>query len=311
MKPNETILVTGASGLVGTNLVAYLRESGFKNVVAQDLDNCDLTNRSATAAYFDKVKPAYVFHMAGFVRGIMGNMRHQAEAWLNNTLINAHVIESCQNAGVKKIVAMGTVAMYPDPLPNNPLREEDLWQGAPHFSEYGYAMAKRGMLAQLQAYHESYSTEYALVLSTNLFGPHDRFDTETGHVIPSLVKKFYDAKQTGSTVNIWGDGSAQRDFLYIKDAVRALHTIMDKAEGPINMATGITRRIHDVVDILAEHTGLQDRVVWDATKPNGQLFRAYDISKLVQTGFTCRIPLEQAIIDTYDWYAQNAAIARH
>jgi len=201
--------------------------------------------------------------------------------------------------------------MYPDPLPNNPLREEDLWQGLPHFSEYGYAMAKRGMLAQLEAFRESYGTPFALVLSTNLFGPHDRFNTETGHVIPSLVKKFYDAKQTGAKITVWGDGSAQRDFLYVKDAVRALHAIMEKAEGPVNMATGVTRRIRDVVDILAAHTGLQDRVVWDSTRPNGQIFRAYDISKLSQTDFTCGIPLEEALAKTYDWYAQNTATARH
>jgi len=311
MELNDTILITGASGLVGTNLVAHLRDTGFKGVIAQDINDCDLTDRKATAAYFSKIKPTYVFHMAGYVRGIMGNMRHQAEASLNNTLINTHVIEASYNAGVKKIVAMGTVAMYPDPLPNNPLSEEDLWQGTPHFSEYGYAMAKRGMLAQLQAYHESYNISYALVLSTNLFGPHDRFDTETGHVIPSLIKKFYDAKQSGGTVTVWGDGSAQRDFLYVKDAACALHTIMDKADGPINMATGATRKIRDVVDILAAHTGLQERVIWDASKPNGQLFRAYNVSKLAQTGFACRIPLEQALVETYEWYAKNVANARH
>ncbi len=311
MQPDDVLLVTGGSGLVGANLVAHLRQAGFTKVVAPRQEDCDFTDRKATLDFFAAARPVYVFHMAGYVRGIMGNMRHQAEAWLNNTLINTHVVEASHKAGVKKIVAMGTVAMYPDPLPSNPLREDTIWQGAPHGSEYGYAQAKRGMLAQLQVYNDSYGLDYACVLSTNLYGPHDRFDIETGHVVPSLIKKFYDAKQGGGTVTVWGDGSAQRDFIYVKDAARALQLIMDKVSGTVNLATGVTRRIREAVDILAAHTGLQDRVVWDSSKPNGQLFRAYDVSRLQQAGFACQSTLEQALAETYDWYAANALTARH
>lgn len=308
---DDVILITGGSGLAGVNLKEYLQSQGFNRILAPTSRECDLSERQTALDYFERNRPDYVFHLAGFVRGIMGNMRDQGEAYLKNTLINAHVIDACHRAGVKKVVAMGTAAMYPEPEPGVPLTEADVWKGPPHFSEYGYAQAKRAMLAQLQVYESSYGMAYAFAFCTNLYGPHDRFNTETGHVIPSLVKKFHDARQTKSSVSVWGDGSAHRDFLYIKDAARALHTIMDQVNGPVNLASGMTRKVRDVVDILAAHTGMKDRVVWDTSKPNGYLFRAYDVSRLQAAGFTCRYTLEQALHETYDWYASHSDAVRH
>jgi GDP-L-fucose synthase len=303
-------LITGGSGLAGINLKEYLSSQGFNKILAPASAECDLSERQQVLAYFDRHKPDYVFHMAGFVRGIMGNMRSQGEAYLKNTLINTHVIDACHQAGIKKIVAMGTAAMYPEPEPAVPLREEDVWKGPPHPSEYGYAQSKRGMLAQLQVYENSYGMPYAFAFCTNLYGPHDRFNTETGHVIPSLVKKFHDALQAKTSVTVWGDGSAHRDFLYIKDAARALHTIMDNITGPVNLASGNTRKIRDVVNILAGHAGMQEQVLWDTSKPNGYLFRAYDVSRLQAAGFACQFTLERALHETYDWYAAHTGVAR-
>jgi len=310
IKRDDRILITGAGGLAGKNLLEHLQAQGFAQVSGLTSQDCDLTDLRATTACFEQKKPDHVFHMAGHVFGIMGNMKNQAAAYLNNTLINTHVIEASQRVAVKKIVAMGTVAMYPDPLPSNPLREETIWQGAPHHSEHGYAHAKRGMLAMLEAYRESYGMAYALAFSTNLYGPHDRFNIETGHVIPSLIRKFHEAKINNGTVTVWGDGSGQRDFLYIKDAAAALQLILEKMDGMVNLATGQTYKIREAVEILAAHTGLQDRIVWDAGKPNGQIVRAYDVSKLTAAGFTCRYSLAQGLTETYDWYAANAATAR-
>ena len=311
MQPDDTILITGGSGLAGINLKEYLQSQGFTRILAPSSAECDLTERQVVLDYFARNQPNYVFHMAGFVRGIMGNMRNQGEAYLKNTLINTHVIDACHQAGVKKVVAMGTAAMYPDPEPGVPLAEADVWQGPPHPSEYGYAQSKRGMLAQLQVYENSYGMPYAFAFCTNLYGPHDRFNTETGHVIPSLVKKFHDARPAKATVTVWGDGSAHRDFLYIKDCARALHTIMDHITGPVNLASGATRKIRDVVNILAAYTGMSDHIFWDTSKPNGFLFRAYDVSRLQAAGFACRYTLEQALPETYDWYASHNAAVRH
>jgi GDP-L-fucose synthase len=310
MTHDDTILVTGARGLVGVNLVEHLRSHGFVNVIGAGQAECDLTDRAATLAYFQKTSPQYVFHLAGYIFGIMGNMKNQAESYFRNTLINSYVIEACHKVNVKKIVAAGTVAMYPDPLPSNPLREETIWMGKPHGSERGYAHAKRGMLAQLEVFQESYGMNYACALATNMYGPHDRYNVETGHVIPTLIRKFYEAKQSGHKVTVWGDGSSQRDFMYIKDAVTALHVTMEKIDGLVNVATGRNYTIRDAVNILAEHTGLQDHIVWDATKPNGQAFRPQDVSKLEHASFKCDYSFEQALRESYDWYAANAETAR-
>jgi len=310
MQRDDAILITGGSGLAGVNLREYLQSQGFAKILVPTSSECDLTNRQVVLDYFQRNKPDCVFHMAGFVRGIMGNMRNQGESFFKNTLINTHVVDACHVAGVKKVVAMGTMAMYPEPDPGVPLTEDDVWKGPPHPSEYGYAQAKRGMLAQLQTYESSYDMPYAFAFSANLYGPHDRFNTETGHVIPSLVKKFHDAKQAKTSVTVWGDGSAQRDFIYIKDVSRALHTIMDKVSGPVNLASGRTERIRDIVEILAAHTGMKEHIVWDTSKPSGYILRSYDVSRLRAAGFTCQYTLEQALHETYDWYAGHSAAAR-
>ena len=310
MRPDETILITGGSGLAGFHLREHLQSQGFVKILAPTSSECDLTDRRVVLDYFHTNKPAYVFHMAGFVRGIVGIMLNQGEAYLNNILINTHVIDACHKAGVQKVVAMGSAAAYPELEPGTPLTEADVWKGPPHFSEYGYAHAKRAMLAQLHAYENSYGLRYAFAFSTNLFGPHDRFNTETGHVVPSLVKKFHEAKQAGTQVTVWGDGSAFRDFLYIKDCARALLAIMNHATGPLNLASGRSHRIREVVETLSAHTAMRDRVVWDASKPNGIIYRAYDVSRLNAIGFSCQYTLEQALVETYEWYASHCDSVR-
>jgi len=310
MEKTDVILITGGTGLVGHNLSNHLSQLGYLSILTPDTSACNLLDPQKVNAYFKKYRPDYVFHMAGRVRGLGGNMNDQGAAYLDNLLMNTYVIDACQKFGVKKIVAMGTVAMYPDPLPCNPLREETIWMGEPHHSEYGYAQAKRSMLAQLVAYQENYGLPFVMAISTNLYGPFDRFNIQTGHVVPSLIKKFYDAKKSGEKVVIWGDGSAQRDFLYIKDAVRALVLLMNSSTGVINLATGKTNGIKDAVSILANLTGMQDFVCWDTSKPNGQLLRAYDVSRLASLGFSCAYELAEGLKETFTWYQSNEPSVR-
>ncbi len=310
MQHDDIVLITGASGLVGRNLKEHLLSQGFTKVLSPSSAECDLTRRETVSAYFAHHKPDYVFHMAGLVRGLLYNANNQGESFLKNTLINTHVIDACRNAEVKKVVAVGSVAMFPELNSVRPLTEDDVWNGPPHHSQYGYAQAKRAMLAQLQTYESSYGMKYAFAFAVSLFGPHDRFNTETGHVVPSLVKKFHEATLNKTPITVWGDGSAHRDLLYIQDCSRALYAIMDNAAGPINLASGTTRKIRDVVEILAEYTGTRDQVIWDATKPSGYIFRAYDVSRLNATGFACEYTLEQALPETYDWYANHIDSAR-
>lgn len=305
MKQSDTILVTGAEGLVGSMLVEYLRELGYQQVIAHSRKMSDLCCPRSTREFFESVRPTYVFHAAARVYGIMGNMKNKGLSFLDNVMINTNVVDASTKVGVRKITVMGTGAIYPYPSPGLPLKEDMVFFGVPHAAEDSYGHAKRAMLAMLSAYEESYDLKWAYIISCNLFGPRDKFDTEFGHVVPSLIKKFYDAKQRGESVVVWGDGSAQRDFMYIKDTARVAFTIMQQLTGAINIGSGHVYRIRDIVETLARITKMSDRVIWDSEKPNGQDYRAYDLSKIHAAGFSCQYTLESALQETWDWYVQQ------
>lgn len=303
------VLITGVSGVMGQALVRYLQDNSFSNVVALTSKDADLTNMEATQAAMDRYRPSLVFHLAARVSGIMGNMRNRGRAYLDNILINTNVIEAARRAGVKKIVAMGTTAIYSDIAPQ-PLSEDDLWLGPPHHSEAPYGHAKRAMLAQLQAYNEEYGLEYAFCISTNLFGPGDKFDEATGHVIPSLISKFHRALHTGGIVEVWGTGEPQRDFLYSMDAAHALYLIADQGSGPINVASGKPVSIKECVETIANVVGYNGEIRWDTSKPNGQMLRDYNIDCLMGLGFSPKYSLSDGLTETFEWYARNVSNAR-
>jgi GDP-L-fucose synthase len=297
---SNRILITGATGLVGTALIEELQNQGYAALFPLDRTQCDLINFIDTKNYFSHIKPDIVFHLAASVYGIGGNLQSPASIFLNNTLMNTHVIEASRLAGAKKIIAMGTIAAYPEPK-IIPIKEEQIWDGAPHASEASYGHAKRAMLAQLMAYKQNYGLDFSYIISTNLYGKHDRFDKETGHVVPSLIKKFYDAKHEGTPVTIWGDGTACRDFLYSKDMGRALILIMERFSGPINAASGKKTEIKEVAAHLARYFEI-DEMIWDANKPNGRAFHPSDLTHLNSLGFTPRYSLEEGLQETLDWF---------
>jgi len=302
MKNTDRILVTGARGLVGSAMMDELSERGFEDVVGIGREDCDLMDRQATEAFFGDCKPVHVFHAAARVYGIMGNMENRALSFFENVSINTNVIHATHLAKAQKITVMGTGAVYPFPSPRLPLVEDDIFLGRPHGAEEAYAHAKRAALAMLEAYQFDHGMEWAYVISCNLFGPRDKFDIEFGHVVPSLVAKFHHAKENGGMVSVWGDGSAQRDFLYVKDCVRAVRHIMEAGAGPVNIGGGVVYRIRDVVETLARVAGMEDRLEWDAGKPNGQDYRAYDLTRLAALGFKPSTSLEAGLTETWDWY---------
>jgi len=309
MNNKSRILVTGAAGVVGNALVKFLSDTGYENVYTPSSKECDLRCKDMCETYFKSIAPEYVFHLAGRVYGLGGNSKYRAIAIYDNLMINTHVINASQLCGVKKIVAMGTVAMYPDPAINIPSIESDLWGGYPHKSEESYAVAKLTMLSTLEAYKNSYDLEYSLAISTNLYGPNDRFNIETGHVIPSLIKKFYIAKQEKKAVQVWGSGVAERDFLYSTDAAEGLVNIMTGISGPVNLVSGKVVSIKTLVNILSEITGV-DNVEWDPIKPNGQLLRAYDSAKLQKLGFEPKVDISEGLKLTWEWYCKNIQSVR-
>ena len=307
MKKDDKVLVTGAKGLVGSAVCAHLAAQGFENIVGVGRQECDLMDRASTEALFAEEKPVHVFHAAARVYGIVGNMKNQALSFFDNVSINTNVIHAAHLSGAQKITVMGTGAVYPYPSPRLPLVEDDIFLGRPHPAEGSYAQAKRAALAMLEAYRSDHNLDWAYVISCNLFGPGDKFDINFGHVVPSLVAKFHHAKENGGTVSVWGDGSAQRDFLYVKDCAAAVHRIMEAGQGPINMGGGTVYRIRDIVETLARVAEMEDRIVWDPTKPNGQDYRAYDLTKLDGLGFEATYSLEAGLRETWDWYSQSVS----
>lgn len=307
MQKRDRILVTGAKGLVGSALVEHLTQEGYERVIALGRDNCDLTDPKATREYFARTAPEYVFHAAARVYGLGGNLKNKALSFYDNVMINTNVVDSCHRVGVKKICVLGTGAVYPYPPPGQPFREDMIFMGEPHRSEDSYSHAKRAMLGMLRAYQESYGINWAYIVCCNQFGPRDRFDAELGHVVPSLIKKFYEAKRTGGRVVVWGDGSAQRDFMYVKDTARVATAIMEQLDGPVNIGSGNIYKIREIVDMLADITDMHGRVDWDSEKPNGREYLGYDISKIRAIGFSCQYTIGEGLNETWSWYSNQAS----
>lgn len=302
------ILVTGSSGVLGQPLVAMLRQTTNETVVALTSAHVDLRDQLSTEAFLQETRPRKIYHLAAKVYGLGGNSRFPADMYVDNIRINTNLIDAASKVGCEKIVAVSTVAIYASTAPR-PTKENAIWIDAPHSSERAYGHAKRAMLAQLEAYARQYGVAYSYPILTNIYGPHDRFDPVNGHVIPSLVSKFYEASRSGKPVEIWGTGRAERDFIFGADAARALIAVTD-TEGPINIASGSTVPIRDVVDILKQHSGV-DCVHWDSQKPDGQLERSYDVSRLAALDFAPKISLRQGLMQTYDWYSLQAGSVRN
>lgn len=302
---SETILVTGARGVLGTALLHSLRQRGIEKVFAPSRDQCDLLNDADVRRTFEDVRPTLVMHLAGWVAGVQGNLNFPADALFANGRMNLNVIDAAREFGTTKIVCAGTTAIYSDQVPK-PMREDDLWQGAPHGSEAPYGHAKRFMLAQLEAYQKQHGIDFAYLICTNLYGPNDRFDEKHGHVVPSLIARFHRVTaEKNPDIAIWGDGTPTRDFLYADDAAEGFVAAAEKGSGTYNLATGQNHTIRSLVETLQGISGFSGHVVWDTTKPLGQLQRSYDVSRLEGLGWSAKARLADGLKTTFDWYAAN------
>ncbi|KAB2919899.1 MAG: NAD-dependent epimerase/dehydratase family protein [Hyphomicrobiaceae bacterium] len=312
METKSRILITGGTGLLGSALTRKLRSAGFEACTSLSSRDLDLLSYDVTLhAFCDQYRPEYVFHLAGAVYGLGGNLRDPGRIFLENTLMNTHVAEASRRAGVKKIVAMGSICAYPSPPAEpGPLREELLFFGEPHPGERAYGQAKRAMLSQLEAYQGS-GMDYAFAISTNLYGPNDRFNLENGHVVPSLIRKFYEAAQSGSHVDVWGDGLSRRDIMHSWDAAQALIIIMQGVSGRVNLATGRMLAIREIAETLGDVSGVKRNIRFDLSKPRGHEFPNISVDRLRAAGFQPSFTAEEGLAHAYRWYAENVAQARH
>lgn len=303
----KKILITGATGLVGSHLTARLLElsaavhaAGF----TRDESLIDLRAACDARSLFNHADPEIVIHLAARVGGIHANMNAKAQFYEDNALINTNVITEARARRVEYIMAMGTGCAYPKRLEGLELREEDYLEGAPEPTNDAYAYAKRGMLAHLAAAHEQDGLAFSYVIPANIYGPRDNFHPLNSHVVPALVRKFVEAKRTNAAeVIIWGDGAAYRDFLYINDLIDAMLFILEnRFLGAINVATGAPTGVQELAETIAELAGFKGEIIYDPQKPAGQSIRLFNTEKIRALGFAPTRDLRAGLTETIAWY---------
>lgn len=268
----------------------------------------DLRNLEAIRRVLKDSEPDVLIHLAARVGGIGANRAHPAEFFYDNLTMGIQLLHGCYCAGVRKFVAVGTVCAYPKFTPV-PFREEDLWDGYPEETNAPYGLAKKMLLVQSQAYRQQYGFNSIYLLPANLYGPKDNFDLESSHVIPALIRKCVEAKERGEErIVVWGSGKPTREFLYVQDAAEgiALATERYNDSAPVNLGSGTEISIKDLVQLITRLTLFDGKVVWDASKPDGQPRRRLEITKAEQRfGFRARTTLEDGLRATIDWYLNN------
>ena len=299
------VVVTGGSGFLGRFVVAELAARGATNVFVPRSREYDLRDREAIRRMLNDAHPEVVIHLAAVVGGIGANRENPGRFFYDNAIMGIELIEQARLAGVAKFVTVGTVCSYPKFAPV-PFREEDLWDGYPEETNAPYGLAKKMLLVQGQAYRQQYGFNVIHLVPVNLFGPHDNFDPASSHVIPALIRKCLEARDAGaSDVELWGTGSASREFLYVEDAARGIVMAAEAYDGeePVNLGVGHEMSIRELSGAIAAATGYEGAFRWDPSKPDGQPRRALDTRRARDRfGFTASIPFEEGLRRTVAWY---------
>jgi GDP-L-fucose synthase len=303
------IVVTGGTGFLGRHVCRELERAGAKPVPVGRADY-DLRHRSEIARMLADTRPDAVVHLAAVVGGIGANRAHPGRFLYENAIMGLELLESCRVAGVPKTVIAGTVCAYPKHTPV-PFREESLWDGYPEETNAPYGLAKKLLLAQAQAYRAEYGMNAIYLLPVNLYGPGDNFDLESSHVIPAMIRRFIEATDTGARqVELWGDGSPTREFLYVEDAARAFRLALERYDGPepINLGSGEELSIKDLARLVADATDYRGEIVWNPSRPNGQPRRRLETSRAWELlGFKAKVSLHEGVRRTVAWCRSAAA----
>ena len=299
----KKVLITGGSGMVG---------SAMESSIKLTREYCDLTNPRQTNSLFKAIKPDGIIHCAGKVGGIGGNSNYKGEYFYDNIMINTNVIEAARQAGTKNLLTFLSTCVFPDSV-KYPLTVDQVHLGEPHESNYPYAYAKRMADVQIRAYREQYDLNYTSIIPSNIYGPNDNFNLDHGHVMPMLIHKLYLAKKNKTDFTVWGSGKPLREFIYSKDIAKIAEWALFNYEGtePLIVSGDEEISIKDLVGLLVDEFKFKGKVKFDKTKPDGQLRKPSDNSKIKELlpdfEYT---PFEQGIKETVNWFKENYENAR-
>jgi GDP-L-fucose synthase len=306
---SDKIFVAGHRGMVGSALMRRLNAEGFSNVVTRDRSQLDLADESAVAKLFAAEQPAVVILAAAKVGGIKANNDFPVEFLFDNLRIQNNVIHAAHEAGVRKLLFLGSSCTYPKFAPQ-PIPETALLSGPLEPTNEAYAIAKIAGIKLCQAFSREYDANFISAMPTNLYGPNDNFDLETSHALAALLRKAHEAKtRKERKLIVWGSGKPRREFLYVEDLASACLFLLEKYDSPeiINVGCGEDLSIRELAELICDVVGFDGELAWDTTKPDGTPRKLLDITKLRRLGWQPAIPLRDGIAQTYDWFLKNVA----
>ena len=307
MNKNSKIYVAGHRGMVGSAIVRELNRQGYTHIITRTHAELDLCRQEAVEAFFAAEKPEYVFLAAAKVGGIVANQSALADFMYDNMILEMNVIHSAWKNGCKKLLFLGSSCIYPRLAPQ-PMQESCLLTGELEKTNEAYALAKISGLKYCEFLNRQYGTDYISVMPTNLYGPNDNYHPEHSHVLPALIRRFHEAKESGvEVVTCWGDGSPLREFLYVDDLANLCVYLMNNYSGneTVNAGTGKELTIKALTELVAKTVGYEGRIEWDTTRPNGTPRKLLDVSKAAALGWTYQTELEDGIALAYRDFLEN------
>jgi GDP-L-fucose synthase len=309
MHKSDKIFVAGYRGLVGSALIRRLERDGFQNLPKRDRSQLDLADEQAVQNFFAQEKPAIVIFAAARVGGIKANNDFPVEFLLDNLRIQNNIIHAAYEAGVRKLLFLGSSCIYPK-FAAQPIPEAALLSGPLEPTNEAYAIAKIAGIKLCQAYSREYGANFISAMPTNLYGPNDNFDLKSSHVLAALLRKAHEAKvQKARELAVWGSGTPRREFLHVDDLASACVFLLEKYNSPeiINVGCGEDISIRGLAELICDVVGFAGKLAWDRTKPDGTPRKLLDISKLHNLGWRPMIPLRDGVAQTYDWFLKNVA----